>query len=441
MPDSERVEHPAGAVETPAHVALRRAKRQALALLLVVTAVFVATSLVERGLLLNCIKAMAEAAMVGALADWFAVVALFRRPLGLPIPHTAVIARNQERIGRNLGSFVRDKFLDVPSLVALIRRHDPAERLSQWLLAPGNAALLGQQAVRLASAALETVQDAQVERFIQKAVRTLIGQLDLSRALAAVLGTLTHNGRHQALLEEVLHKLVEWLQNPETREWVAQTIVAWLKKDHPRTEKLLPTDWLGDKGSAMLARALETLMSEVAANPQHTLRAQFDGALQRFVERLRHDPEWLRKGEEIRTYLQTDPTVGEYAKTLWMDLRAALQRDLADADSVLARQVVKLGVWLGESLAADPALRQSFNTRMEGWVQGLAPDVSQFVAQHIQDTVQRWDAEQMSALIELNIGKDLQYIRINGTVVGGLIGLVLFGLSHAREIARAVAGG
>ena len=149
MPDSERVEYPAGAVETPAHVALRRAKRQALALLLVVTAVFVATSLVERGLLLNCIKAMAEAAMVGALADWFAVVALFRRPLGLPIPHTAVIARNQERIGRNLGSFVRDKFLDVPSLVALIRRHDPAERLSQWLLAPGNAALLGQQTKRV----------------------------------------------------------------------------------------------------------------------------------------------------------------------------------------------------------------------------------------------------------------------------------------------------
>ncbi len=222
---------------------------------------------------------------------------------------------------------------------------------------------------------------------------------------------------------------------------MAQTIVAWLKKDHPRTEKLLPTDWLGDKGSAMLARALETLMSEVAANPQHTLRAQFDGALQRFVERLRHDPEWLRKGEEIRTYLQTDPHRGGVREDAVDGPAGRIAARSADADSVLARQVVKLGVWLGESLAADPALRQSFNTRMEGWVQGLAPDVSQFVAQHIQDTVQRWDAEQMSALIELNIGKDLQYIRINGTVVGGLIGLVLFGLSHAREIARAVAGG
>ncbi|PIF93096.1 uncharacterized membrane-anchored protein YjiN (DUF445 family) [Acidovorax sp. 62] len=424
-----------------AALALRRAKRQALGLLGLVTAVFIATSVVERDLLLNCIKAVAEAAMVGALADWFAVVALFRRPLGLPIPHTAVVARNQARIGRNLATFVRDKFLDVPSLVALIRQHDPAERLAQWLTAPGNAALLGHQATRLASAALETVQDAQVERFIQKAARALIGQVDMSRALAAVLDTLTHNGRHQALLDEVLEKLIELLQNEPTRAWVAQAIVAWLKKDHPRTEKLLPSDWLGDKGSALLARALESVMADVAANPQHALRAQFDATVQRFIERLRTDPGWARKGEEIRTWLQTDATVAGYVQTLWLDLRGALQRDLADADSVLARQVGKLGLWFGESLAGDAALRQSFNDRLERWVEGLAPDVSAFIAQHIEDTVRRWDTEEMTRLIELNIGKDLQYIRINGTVVGGLIGLVLFGVSHAREVWAAVSGG
>ncbi|MFI8617019.1 DUF445 domain-containing protein [Acidovorax sp. NPDC077693] len=428
------------ATEDPAR-ALRRAKRQALALLLLVTAVFVATSVVERGLWLNGAKAMAEAAMVGALADWFAVVALFRRPLGLPIPHTAVIARNQARIGRNLATFVRDKFLDVPSLVALIRRHDPAERLAQWLTAPGNAALLGHQATRLASAALETVQDAQVERFIQKAARALIGQVDMSRALAAVLDTLTHNGRHQALLDDVLEKLIELLHNEQTRAWVAQTIVLWLKKDHPRTEKLLPSDWLGDKGSALLARALESVMADVADNPQHALRAQFDAAVQRFIERLRSDPDWVRKGEEIRTYLQTDATVAGYVQTLWQDLRGTLQRDLADADSVVARQVRNLGQWLGQSLAGDAALRQSLNDRLEHWVQGLAPDVSQFVAQHIEDTVRRWDTEEMTQLIELNIGKDLQYIRINGTVVGGLIGLVLFAVSHVGEIWRAAVGG
>ena len=418
--------------------AMRRAKRQALGLLLLVTAVFAATSVVERGLWLDCVKAMAEAAMVGALADWFAVVALFRRPLGLPIPHTAVIARNQGRIGRNLAQFVRDKFLDVPSLLALIRRHDPAERAAQWLVAPGHADLLGQQVARLLSAALDTVQDAQVERFIQNAARSLIGQINLPGALAKVLDTLTHNGRHQALLDDVLAKLIELLHSAETRAWVAQTIVLWLKKEHPRTEKLLPSDWLGDKGSTLLARALESVMADVAANPQHVLRAQFDTAVQQFIARLRTDPDWARKGEEVRAYLQTDATLGAYVQTLWQDLRVALQRDLADKDSTVARQARALGLWLGESLAGDAALRQSLNQRLEQWVQGLAPEVSQFIAQHIEDTVRRWDTEEMTALVELNIGKDLQYIRINGTVVGGLIGLVLFGVSHVGEIARAL---
>ena len=157
--------------------------------------------------------------------------------------------------------------------------------------------------------------------------------------------------------------------------------------------------------------------------------------------RSRSDPEWMRKGEEIRTWLQTDATVGGYVQTLWLDLRGALQRDLANADSVLARQVGQLGLWLGESLAGDAALRQSFNNRLERWVEGLAPDVSAFIAQHIEDTVRRWDAEAMTRLIELNIGKDLQYIRINGTVVGVLIGLLLFGVSHEGAMGRALWGG
>lgn len=308
--------------------------------------------------------------------------------------------------------------------MALIRRHDPAERLSQWLLAPGNAVLLGQQAVRLASAALETVQDAQVERFVQKAVRTLIGQLDLSRALAAVLGTLTHNGRHQALLEEVLHKLVEWLQNPETREWVAQTIVAWLKKDHPRTEKMLPTDWLGEQGAALLAHALEAVLAEVAANPEHLLRAKFDESVQQFIVRLQSDPAWAQKGEEVRRYLQTNATLGRYVRDLWQGLRTALQRDLANERSAVARNVRAMGQWLGASLSQDAALRGALNARLEQWVLGLAPDMARFIAQHMEDTVQRWDAQEMSQLIELNIGSDLQTIRINGTVVGGLVGLM-----------------
>ena len=415
---------------------LARAKRLALAMLALAAVAFVASSCAPPYLAVRAIKAVAEAAMVGALADWFAVRALFRRvPLPLIERHTAIIPRNKDRIGRNLARFVRDKFLDPESLVALIRRHDVVGLLAQWLTQPENVRLLGQQVARMLGAALEVVQDRQVEHFLHKAARALIGRVDLSQALATVLGALTHNGRHQALLDEALARLIEALQVPDTRALIASTIVQWLKKEHPVKEKMLPTDWLGDKSAAMLAHALESLLADVAANPQHQLRTQFDEAVQTFITRLQTDPDWADKAESVRHYLQTDATLGRYVNALWRGMRSALLRDLARDDSAVARNVHAMGRWLGQSLAQDVGLRQVLNARVESWVQGLSPEVAQFVAQHIEDTVQRWDAQEMSQLIELNIGKDLQYIRINGTVVGGLIGLVLFAVSHAGELA------
>jgi uncharacterized membrane-anchored protein YjiN (DUF445 family) len=425
--------------DLPPAVALQRVKRQALAWLCGVTVVFIATTVLERGLWLNGLKAVAEAAMVGALADWFAVRALFRRvPLPLIGRHTAIIARNKDRIGEQLARFVRDKFLDPDSLAALLRRHDLVERLAQWLVLPANAQLLGQQVTRMAAAALEMLQDRQVEHLIHKAVRTLIGQIDLSRTLATVLGALTHNGRHQALLSDALTHVIAALQNEETRTWMARTIVLWAKKEHPYTEKILPTDWLGNKSAALMAQALENLLADVASNPEHALRARFDGAVHSLIERLQTDPDWARKAEEVRHYLQTDATLGGYVQELWRGMRAALLRDLTDEDSAVARNVRAMGQWLGQSLVRDAPLRHALNERLQDWVRGLAPDVSQFVAQHIQDTVQRWDAQEMADLVELNIGKDLHYIRINGTLVGGLIGLVLFLVSHAGEVLRAL---
>ena len=423
--------------------ALRRSKRFALALLLLVTAVFVATVLAPRGLWVDGTKAVAEAAMVGALADWFAVRALFHR---VPIPfmarHTAIIPRNKDRIGRNLARFVRERFLDAESLAALVRRHDLVARLAEWLLAPGHAQLLGQQVARMLSAALDMVQDRQVEHLIRRAARTLIGQVDLSQAMARVLGALTQDGRHQALLGDALARLIALLQQEDTRTLIARTIVQWLKAEHPRKEKMLPTDWLGQQGAALLAHALEAVLAEVAANPEHQLRAKFDDSVQLFITRLQHDPAWARKANEIRRYLQTNATLGTYVSDLWQGMRAALQRDLADEHSAVARNVRAMGQWLGTSLAQDTALRGALNARLEKWVLGLAPDMAQFVAQHMEDTVQRWNAQEMSDLIELNIGKDLQTIRINGTVVGGLVGLVLYLVSHAGEITQAlVAGG
>ena len=421
--------------------ALRRSKHIALALLLLAAAVFVVTTLAPRGLWVDAVQAVAEAAMVGALADWFAVRALFHR---VPIPfiarHTAIVPRNKDRIGRNLARFVRERFLDAESLAALVRRHDLVARLAEWLLAPGHAQLLGQQVARMLSAALDMVQDRQVEHFIRRAARTLIGQVDLSQAMARVLGALTQDGRHQALLGDALARLIALLQQEDTRTLIAHTIVQWLKAEHPRKEKMLPTDWLGEQGAALLAHALEAVLAEVAANPEHQLRARFDESVQQFIARLQSDPAWAQKGEEVRRYLQTNATLGRYVRDLWQGMRTALQRDLANEHSAVARNVRAMGQWLGASLSQDAALRDALNARLEQWVLGLAPDMARFIAQHMEDTVQRWDAQEMSQLIELNIGSDLQTIRINGTVVGGLVGLVLYAVSHAGEMVRAVGG-
>ncbi|MEG0921251.1 MAG: DUF445 domain-containing protein [Comamonas sp.] len=417
---------------------LRRAKRTPLLLLIAVALLFVLASWcigqpfaqTERWqLALRCLRAMTEAGMVGALADWFAVSALFKH---IPIPwierHTAIIPRNKDRIGENLAVFVRERFLDGDSLVQLVRTHRPADKMAQWLKSPGNAELLGHQVARLAAAALATVQDAQVERFIKLALRTLLGQLDLSKSLSKLLTVLTHEGRHQVLLEQALDKLVELLREGETRELIAQTIAYWLKTEHPVKEKMLPTGWLSDKGSAMIASSLEHLLDAIADNPSHVLRAKFDETMQEWIARLQTDPVWHAKGEEVRRYLQHDAAVGQYVQELWQSLRASLQRDLADDNSAMARNVRGMGLWLGKSLAADDALRASLNERMEMWVRDLSPEIAQFFGTHIADTVKRWDAKELSDLIEWNIGRDLQFIRINGTMVGGMIGFVLFWL-------------
>ncbi|MBV7420647.1 DUF445 domain-containing protein [Comamonas sp. CMM03] len=419
--------------------ALQRAKRLALGLLLLVTAVFVATHFLPQTLLVRCLQSMAEAAMVGALADWFAVSALFRH---IPIPwvqrHTAIIPRNKDRIGENLAVFVRDKFLDAPSLVALLRRHDAAQSLADWLGAPCNSQMLGRQLARLAQAGLEMVQDRQVERLLTQTLRSVLAQVDLSRSLATVLGALTQGGRHQAVLDDVLRRIGGVLQQADTHHFIAEAIVQWLKREHPLKEKMLPTDWLGDKGAELVAQALESLLDDIAHNPQHRMREAFDAAVQRLIVRLQNDPDYAARAEQVRHYLLHDEKLAAYLRDLWGGMRQRLEADLDNPKSHIARKLGGLGRWLGLSLAQDAALRRSMNERLERWAQALAPEVSEFIARHIRETVQRWDARELSALVEQHIGKDLQFIRINGTLVGGAIGLLLFAFSHLPELLRSM---
>jgi uncharacterized membrane-anchored protein YjiN (DUF445 family) len=420
-----------GAALTAKQDELRDSKRLALMFFVGAGVLFVITLFLRPVWWVELLKAFSEAAMVGALADWFAVVALFKRvPIPLVSRHTEIIPKNKDKIADNLAVFVRDKFLDTESVVALIRRHDPAQTVANWLLKPENSRQLGDYLVKLAAGVLDFIEDAPVQKFISKAVHTLIGSVDLSQSAGTILESMTQNGRHQQLLDEGINQLAKLLHNEDTQAFIAQGIVDWLKEEYSMFEKVIPKEAIGRKGADIAVRLAAGILARIDADPEHPIRKNFDAFTADFVERLKHDPEFQQKGEEIKQYLVGDETLNAYLKTLWDDLKAWLKKDLHSDESVLHKRVVATGAWIGKTLAEDARLRQSLNDHLESAARSAAPEFAQFLTKHISDTVKNWDSREMSQQIELNIGKDLQFIRINGTIVGGLIGVVLYVLSH-----------
>ncbi|NIG74740.1 DUF445 domain-containing protein [Klebsiella sp. Ap-873] len=410
---------------------LKRAKRLALSLLLIAAATFVVTLFLPPSFWVSGLKAISEAAMVGALADWFAVVALFRR---VPIPfiaqHTAIIPRNKDRIGENLGKFVQEKFLDTQSLVDLIRRHEPAQMMGTWFRQPENAQQVGRHMLKVMEAWLSLTDDMRIQGLIRRAVHKAIDKVDLSYFSALLLESLTKNNRHQALLDSVIAQLLALLEKPASREFIARQIVRWLETEHPVKARVLPTEWLGEQSAELVSDAVNSLLDDVSQDKTHQLRRAFDRAVQRLIDSLKNDPEMAAKAETIKSYLKEDEKFNLYLGELWNDLRGWLKTDIASDDSRVQKRIAEAGQWLGETLTADAPLRASLNEHLEQAARHIAPDFSAFLTRHISDTVKSWDAKDMSRQIELNIGKDLQFIRINGTLVGGSVGLVLYLLSQ-----------
>jgi len=410
---------------------LKRSKQLALALLLAAAATFIVTLFLPPNFWVLGVKAIAEAAMVGALADWFAVVALFRRvPLPLIARHTAIIPRNKDRIGENLGRFVQEKFLDTDSLLALIRRNNPAQLLAQWLNAPGNADRVGRHLLQVMRGFLDLTDDARIQQFMRRAVHRALDKVDLTQSSAMILDSLTKNNRHQALLDAAIEQLLQLLHKPGTREFIALQIVRWLKREHPVKAKVLPTEWLGEHSATLVANAVDSILDEVARDQGHELRLGFNRAVQRLIDQLKNDPEMAARAESVKQWLKEDESLNRYIGELWQDLRAWLKRDLSSDDSRVQERVRLAALWLGETLLAEEALRSSMNQHLEDAARSVAPEFAAFLTRHISDTVKSWDARDMSQQIELNIGRDLQFIRINGTLVGGTIGLLLYLLSQ-----------
>nr|WP_269670656.1 DUF445 family protein [Stenotrophomonas sp. SY1] len=379
------------------------------------------------------VGAFCEAATVGALADWFAVVALFRRPLNLPIPHTAIIPRNKERIADSLAVFVRDHFLEPEALLAKLNVFDPATRLGQWLAQPEQARMLAGMARGWAVQALDLLDEAAVRRAIQGFVVEQLRQWNAAATAGELLGLLTADNRHQRVLDEGLTRVAHWLDKDSVRQHASTLIVRYIRKEWPKLASTVdwvkPIDEIGDTLADRLARAGLEELQAILSQPEHPLRQDYARWLGDYMQRLRNDPALANKVDALKQQVIDHPAVQEYVQGLWQRVHDYLREDLSREDSVLAghleRSLGKLGAAIGE----DPALRQALNQHMLAGAEKLTNRLRSGVTTHIAQTVKGWDEKKLVEQLELSVGRDLQYIRFNGTLVGGLIGLLLHAIT------------
>jgi uncharacterized membrane-anchored protein YjiN (DUF445 family) len=390
-------------------------------LLLAAAAVYaLATWLEPRHPWLFYVGATAEAAMIGAIADWFAVTALFRHPLGLRfIPHTAVIPRNKARIAAGLSAFIQQNFLSAEAVVARIAQFRPGRTLCGWLAQPRNAEMLGSYFERLLAYVLGAVDDRRVRAFLLRNVSQALRRADVASALAQVLDVLTENRRHHALLDEALAGLDELLGREETRRFIAGEVAgsAPLLKYLSDLFQLR----LDEKAALRIVDVALRKISEVREDRGHELRRRFDAFVERFVERLKQDPATRERVHRARDEVLDSPALAAYLGGLWEELREWL---LAEQSTVREKSALAVRHF-GEMLQADASIQQWIDEQILAAVPPLVEEHRAKIGRFIEDQTNAWQDTRLVEELERHVGADLQYIRINGTVVGGLVGLTL----------------
>ena len=408
---------------------LTHMKLFATTLLASVTLLFVLARSQQGMGLWSWVAAFAEAAMIGALADWFAVVALFKHPLGLPIPHTAIIPRNKVRIADNLAIFVRDKFLATDTLVEKIRSFDPAQKIASWLSVGKNADVLADKVLAMLVKGLDFIDDVRVQRALREAVQQRLDQLDLSKTIGRLLDILTEDNRHQMLLNEALRKLASALDNPASQKALAGMIIEVAGREYPSLMQMLgmvaDPEEFSLKIATSLVNSINRWLHDIGDDPAHPRRQQFDQMVAEFLERMKNDPALHQKINHWKQQLLASPEAAQYIDGLWGQLKTWLRDDLAKDNSLLRAKITGGARHMGQWLVDNPALRDSINEHMADAARGLASDLRDTIALHIANTVKQWEDSELVRELELSVGSDLQFIRLNGTVVGGLIGIIL----------------
>jgi uncharacterized membrane-anchored protein YjiN (DUF445 family) len=401
---------------------LRQTKRRATGLLIAAAGVYVVARWYEPvHPAIGYVRAFCEAAMVGGLADWFAVTALFRHPLGVPLPHTAIIPANKDRIGEALGRFVERNFLSGEVVTTKLDQIDFAAMVGRWLADPARSGPVAAQAAQFLPRLLDALGDEPMRHFLHQNLVSALQRIDVAPIAADLLETLTEENRHQALVDEMLMQGRRFLgeAEPEIRSRVRER-TAWL------WQKLGVDEAISDR----LIRAAGDALAEVSADPHHAWRQRFTDMLHEYVEALRSSSEYRARAERLKTALLEQPQLAEYVGTVWDHLRARVREDAADPQSHLRANLSAAMVALGEGLLADPSVRDTLN----GWLRGALADLVETrrhaVAALISETVRRWDPGTVTDRIERAIARDLQYIRINGTLIGGLVGLLIHTVSQ-----------
>ncbi len=372
------------------------------------------------------VAAFSEAAMVGALADWFAVVALFRHPLGIPIPHTAIIKNKKDAIAGNLADFIRDKFLAPETLIGKLREQNPAERLTVYLMSRNNADELASGLTRVFSDSLGFLDDDRVQHILRTAISDRIENFDLSSSVGVLLDTLRNDNRHQIVLDEMLNRFAVWLSTPESQAKLANSIDTMVTKEYPLLSHFIPNRDQFSKGAGeKIVRRLNEYIQEINVDPAHELRQTFDDAVTGFIARLKTDRELRNKIEAIKLEAVQNPFLSEYVLNLIGDLKIWLNNDLKQPHSMIREKIAEAVSGLGRTLSRNHALQDSLNEHLEKMVTNYGDRLRTAIARHISETVQQWETDDYVAEIELSIGSDLQFIRMNGTLVGGVIGLLL----------------
>lgn len=402
---------------------LRRMKVVALGFLVGATVLFLFCRWAEAngaGAWAGYVAAASEAGMVGALADWFAVTALFKHPLGIPIPHTAIIKRKKDQLGEGLGAFVRENFMSPEVVETKLRDAHVAGRLGKWLAEPSHAERVATEASTVLRVVVEMLRDEDIQAVLDRMIVKRIAEPQWGPPIGRVLATLLAEGRQEALLQLLADRAFEWSLN------AGEVIERVIERDSPTWSPRWVDHLVGDR----IHRELMDFTDKVRRNPDHELRRSATKFLFEFADDLQHDETTIGKAENVKNQIMARDEIARTAETAWTAAKRIFFESVDDPSSALRTRIADSAVNIGESLRDDADLRD----KVDNWIiRAAAHLVTEYGAEIttiITDTIERWDADEASRRIELHVGRDLQFIRINGTVVGALAGLIIYSVAQ-----------